>query len=114
MKLKITTIHKREDGSYSLSDYGNTTPVNAWFLHTFCKPDEGALYFSNKPMKSTRNETRIQFFAVPKPGASDADKAKAEQAIKRGMTFFSRREGLLFGAITELYQVAEVIRIETY
>lgn len=72
------------------------TPI---FLQTRITGDWNKITYSLKKLKSTKNETRTQIWFTPN---EDADPREIQSEIKRGKTFATLQDGMLFGAMVSL------------
>lgn len=77
------------------------------FIQTQIKGDMNVISYSKKKLKCIKNETRTQIWFVPE---SAALKEKIKREIKRGNTFFTLKDGFLFGALYELTKLGEIIK----
>ena len=104
----MQTIYLTPYGNHSINKFRDYTPVAAEFIHTRTIGDFNRIEYSDKKQSSTRNKTRSQVFFIPAPGA---DPSKIKNELKRGRTFFDKKEGILFGAYYELTKLGQIITI---
>ena len=106
-----TTIYRRPDLSYSIHNFPSYTPVQAEFIHTRTIGDFNKISYSKKKLSSTANKTRSQVYYVEfnQPSSKEAGhKMKVEAEFKRGNTFFTEKDGFLFGAYVSLVKMGEI------
>ncbi len=106
-----TTIFKSADrDSYTTvkRSLGQQIPVAGYFIQTEICGNWNIKSYSLKKLVCTRRETRTQLYFIPAPGA---DSKQIEAEIKRGKTFFSVKDGILFGAHRELTKLGEFVKI---
>lgn len=105
-----TTIFKSADrNSYTtVKRSENDNRYLGYFIQTEICGNWNIKSYSLKKLVCTRRETRTQLYFIPALGA---DEKKIEAEIKRGKTFFSLKDGILFGAYHELTKLGEFVKI---
>lgn len=101
-----TIYYHTEYKSYSRFAGPGRVPVKAHFIETKCTGDWNITHYSNKIKTSTRDESREQVYFIPREDAKESD---IQCELKRGNTFFSRKDGFLFGARVELLKLGQLV-----
>ena len=108
-----TKLYLRPSGNYYDYSSPEGIEVSARFIHTKSIGDYNKLTYSSTKKKSTKSESREQVFFICEEG-KEADRehqAKIDREFKRGETFFTQREGFLFGAYHELTKLGKIVKI---
>ena len=82
-----------------------TEPMEPIFLYSKTNGDMNVNTYSKKKGHSKKNYPAYNYFFTPN---KDADSNKIKSEINRGMTFFTQRDGMLFGAIVELRKLGTI------
>ena len=109
------TLYLRPSGHYYNYSSPESVEVPARFIHTKSTGDFNRLTYSSAKQKSTKSESREQVFFICEEG-KEKDKehqAKIDREFKRGETFFTQKDGFLFGAYYELTKLGKIVKIPT-
>ena len=88
--------------------------IQAYFLYSEVTGDFNRKSFSKKRVKAGKKNSRNEFvdwicFRFYDPSQENINKMEME--LKRGLTYFSTKDGFLFGAKCELAKIGSFIKI---
>ncbi len=109
----MTTLYRRPTGNYYDYPSPESVEVRARFIHTRSNGDFNRVTYLSSRKNSTQAETREQVFFICEEGKEKdrEHQMKIDAEFKRGETYFTKKDGFLFGAYHALTKLGTIIKI---
>lgn len=97
--VKVQSMFRDNTGKLHHTLWGGCEEVPVIFLYSRISNHGRGVSYSRKPEKSSRTRSAMNYYLVI---TEDANREAIGRELNRAATYFSKRDGVLLGALVEL------------